>query len=93
VAPCKFYGILASGRGLVLVARRSCDLAQLVVRERCGIVVEPGEAAELASQLLELSQDPDRVAAMGQRSQALYGNRFGLERSIMSYMQVLEEAS
>jgi len=93
VAPCKFYGILASGRGLVLVARRSCDLAQLVVRERCGIVVEPGEAAELAGQLLELSQDPEGVAAMGQRSQALYGNRFGLERSIMSYMQVLEEAS
>ena len=92
VAPCKFYGILASGRGLVLVARRSCDLAQLVVRERCGIVVEPGEAAELAGQLLELSQDPEQVAAMGQRSRALYGNRFGLERSILSYMQVLQEA-
>lgn len=89
VAPCKFYGILASGRGVVLIARRSCDLAQLVLQEGCGIVVEPGEAAELADQLLALSGDPEEVAAMGRRSRTLYGSRFGLERSLESYERLL----
>jgi glycosyltransferase involved in cell wall biosynthesis len=91
VAPCKFYGILASGRGVVLIARRSCDLAQLVVQEGCGIVVEPGEAAELAEQLLELSRNPAAVASMGERSRSLYQRRFGVERSIDHYAALLEQ--
>ena len=91
VAPCKFYGILASGRAVVLIARRSCDLAQLVLQEGCGIVVEPGEAAELAEKLQTLSQHPEQVAAMGQRSRELYEQRFGMERSIDRYAALLEQ--
>ena len=91
VAPCKFYGILASGRPVLLIARRSCDLAQLVLNEGCGLVVEPGEATELAQQLLEISQQPDRVRDMGERSLALYRQKFGLERSLTRYEAVLQE--
>ena len=91
VAPCKFYGILASGRGVLLIARRSCDLAQLVLREGCGLVVEPGEAAELAERLLILSREPDQVREMGERSLRLYQERFGLERSVARYEAVLQQ--
>ena len=91
VAPCKFYGILASGRGVVLIARRSCDLAQLVIREGCGIVIEPGEAGELAEQLLSLSKRQELVAAMGERSRSLYEQHFGLERSINHYAALLQQ--
>lgn len=90
VAPCKFYGILASGRGLVLIARRSCDLAQLVLAEGCGIVVEPGEATELADQLLALAGDPASVMAMGQNSRRLYERQFGLGRSLEHYDRLLQ---
>ena len=90
VAPSKFYGILASGRGVVLIARRSCDLAQLVLREGCGIVVEPGEAAELAERLRALSEAPQEVAAMGERSRTLYKRQFGVDRSIDRYAAILE---
>ncbi|NBW62929.1 MAG: glycosyltransferase WbuB [Synechococcaceae bacterium WB4_1_0192] len=90
VAPCKFYGILASGRPVLLIARRSCDLAQLVLNAGCGLVVEPGEAAELADRLLHLSQQPDQVQTMGERSLALYQQRFGLERSLERYETVLQ---
>jgi glycosyltransferase involved in cell wall biosynthesis len=93
VAPCKFYGILASGRALVLIARRSCDLAQLVQREGCGIVVEPGEAAELAARLQELSEQPELVRTMGERSRALYDRQFGLERSVDRYAALLEQVA
>ena len=91
VAPCKFYGILASGRPVLLIARRNCDLAQLVLSKGCGLVVEPGEAPELAQQLLEISQQPDRVRDMGERSLALYRREFGLERSLTRYEVVLQE--
>ncbi len=93
VAPCKLYGILASGRGIVLVARRTCDLAQMVLQEGCGIVVEPGEATELAERLLALSRDPEAVRAMGRRASALYRERFGLERSLAGYDAILRQAA
>ena len=89
MAPCKFYGILASGRGVVLVARSGCDLARLILAEDCGIVVEPGDAWGLAHQLSQLSQDPNRVTAMGDRARALYERRFGFERSLAAYEALL----
>lgn len=91
VAPCKFYGILASGRPVLLIARRSCDLAQLVLSSGCGLVVEPGEAAELAQQLMEVSRQPDRVKAMGMNSLTLYKRQFGLEHSLTRYEAVIQE--
>lgn len=91
MAPCKFYGILASGRGVVLVARRTCDLAQIVLNEGIGVVVEPGESEALAEELLELSKNPDRVQTMGDRARSLYAERFGRERSVTAYAHLLEQ--
>ena len=91
MAPCKFYGILASGRGVVLVARRTCDLAQIVLNEGIGVVVEPGESEALAEELLQLSKNPDRVQTMGDRARSLYATRFGRERSITAYAHLLEQ--
>jgi glycosyltransferase involved in cell wall biosynthesis len=91
MAPCKFYGILASGRGVVLVARRTCDLAQIVLNEDIGVVVEPGESEALAHELLQLSKDPDRVQTMGDKARSLYSDRFGRERSVTSYAHLLEQ--
>jgi glycosyltransferase involved in cell wall biosynthesis len=89
VAPSKFYGILASGRGVLLVAQRRCDLAELVRASGCGLVVEPGEVAELAHLLRDLAAHPDRATAMGERSRRLYEERFGLERSLAAYEALL----
>ena len=91
MAPCKFYGILASGRGVVLVARRTCDLAQIVLNEGIGVVVEPGESEALADELLQLSQQPERVLTMGERARSLYIKRFGRERSVTAYAHLLEQ--
>ncbi|WP_067093272.1 glycosyltransferase family 4 protein [Synechococcus sp. MIT S9508] len=91
MAPCKFYGILASGRGVVVVARRNCDLAQIVLNAGIGVVVEPGESAALAEELLQLSKQPERVKAMGDRARSLYTERFGRERSVMAYAHLLEQ--
>jgi glycosyltransferase involved in cell wall biosynthesis len=89
LAPCKLYGILASGRGLVLIACPNCDLAELVQRERIGIVVAPGDSEFLAQQLQHLSQQPKEVAAMGERAKRVYDKRFGFERSLKHYNELL----
>nr|WP_255445526.1 glycosyltransferase family 4 protein [Synechococcus sp. Minos11] len=89
LAPCKLYGILASGRGLVLIAGPNCDLAELVQREKIGIVVAPGGSELLAQQLQYLSKHPEEVAAMGERAKRVYGEHFGFERSLRHYNELL----
>ena len=89
LAPCKLYGILASGRGLVLIAGSNCDLAELVQSEKIGIVVAPGDSELLAQQLQHLSQQPEEVAAMGERAKRVYAKSFGFERSLKHYNELL----
>ena len=89
LAPCKLYGILASGRGLVLISGPNCDLAELVQREKIGIVVAPGESELLAKQLQYLSQEPEEVAAMGERAKRVYDKHFGFDRSLQHYNELL----
>ena len=89
LAPCKLYGILASGRGLVLIAGPNCDLSELVQREKIGIVVAPGDSELLATQLQHLSQQPEEVAAMGERAKQVYEEHFGFERSLTHYNELL----
>ena len=89
LAPCKLYGILASGRGLVLIAGPNCDLAELVQRERIGIVVAPGDSELLAKKLQHLSKQPEEVAAMGERAKRVYQEQFGFERSLKHYNELL----
>lgn len=90
VAPCKFYGILASGRPVLLVANPNCDMARLLIENQCGLVVPPGDANGLAQQLLVLQRDPERLSAMAQRALALYKQRFGLEKSLQAYSALLQ---
>jgi glycosyltransferase involved in cell wall biosynthesis len=61
-----------------------------VIKENIGLVVEPGEAYELAEALRNLQLDPNRILAMGQRASLLYESRFGRERSIDSYAALLD---
>ena len=89
LAPCKLYGILASGRGLVLIAGKNCDLAQLVQHEKIGVVVAPGDSELLAQKLHYLSQQPEEVAAMGERAKRVYEECFGFERSLKRYNELL----
>ena len=53
-------------------------------------MVAPGESQQLAQQLKQLSNAPDEVAAMGKRAKQLYESRFGFERSLSQYDQLLQ---
>ena len=93
VAPCKLYGILASGKPVLFVAERDCDLVDLVATSECGIIVNPGEIEILANKILDLSKDRDLVERMGNNSRELYRQRFGIDRSIVQYDQVIRRCA
>ena len=57
IVPSKLYGILAAGRPYVAAVEESCEVAALTRTHRCGRLAEPGNARDLADQVLAFYGD------------------------------------
>jgi colanic acid biosynthesis glycosyl transferase WcaI len=68
VVPSKLYAILASGRPVLGAVPERSDVARIVTEHRCGVVVDPEDAASLASVVRRLARDRAALEDMGQRA-------------------------
>lgn len=66
VLPSKLGNILGSARPVLVAARSSTELARMVIDGGFGIVVEPGDAQQMADAVLALRSDPQRCDTLGQ---------------------------
>jgi glycosyltransferase involved in cell wall biosynthesis len=88
--PSKLYGIAAAGRPLVAVTARDGEIAGLVRRYECGVVVESGEGDDLAAELSGLADDPAQVAAMGSRARQMLEANFTRRQAFERWRSVLD---
>jgi glycosyltransferase involved in cell wall biosynthesis len=68
IVPSKVYGILAAGRPFIAAVDPSCEVAAIAREHRCGVLVTPGDAGDLASQIVALYENRRETAAMGRRA-------------------------
>jgi glycosyltransferase involved in cell wall biosynthesis len=90
IVPSKLYGILASGRTYVAAVEPESEVA-LVTREyQCGLVVEPGNAQQIADGILSLYYDASllRDLAANARNAAF---EFDRPRQIRRYFNLFRE--
>lgn len=76
IFPSKMYGVAAAGRPVVAVAAPDGDVADLVRRNSCGLVVAPGDGQGLARAILTLQHDGDLRGAMGSRGREMIEERY-----------------
>jgi colanic acid biosynthesis glycosyl transferase WcaI len=69
VLPSKLSGMLASGRPVIATCRRGTELDAVV--SRCGMVVQPEDAAGLGAAVCSLADDPKLRSELG-RSARIY---------------------
>jgi glycosyltransferase involved in cell wall biosynthesis len=89
VAPCKLYGILASGRAIVSVSETGSYIDKLITEKQCGVNCPCDEAEKLADILIDLSNSPDRVKNMGINAHQLYLKQYTLDRALQEYIEIL----
>lgn len=89
VAPCKLYGMLASGRAIVAISEHGSYIDNLLISGDCGINCPPGNSEELANILQEFSTSPKRVKTMGLNAHKLYLEKYTLNRALEEYEAVL----
>ncbi len=54
IVPSKFYGIIAAGRPSIFIGDTEGEIARLLVKNQCGVAIEPGESKKLAELLPEI---------------------------------------
>lgn len=72
-SPLKLYEYMAAGKAIV--ASRSGQIAEVILHDQNGILVEPGNVEELSAAISDLLKDPVRRASLG-----MYARRQALER-------------
>jgi glycosyltransferase involved in cell wall biosynthesis len=68
VVPSKIYGVLAAGRPCLFVGPADSEAARLLRETDSGFVVEPGQSAQLASEILDWASDPTLHAAASRKA-------------------------
>jgi glycosyltransferase involved in cell wall biosynthesis len=93
VVPSRLYGVLSTGRPVIVAADADSETAQLVERVGCGVVIPPGRPEVLAVTIRDMYEGRYDLAAMG-----ALGRRFAEEEAdtrvaLGRYRQVLRELS
>lgn len=88
--PSKYYGILASGRGVLLISGCESDISRDIGHDNVGLAFGHGESGRIADALLRLAQDPEAVKEMGTRARALYDGKYAREPILEAYAALLK---
>jgi colanic acid biosynthesis glycosyl transferase WcaI len=87
-APSKVYGIMATGRPIVAAVDAGSEPDLVLTEHSCGIRIAPGDAAELAKALSDLT--PGALEEMGQRARAGFLAHYSREIVTAGYRETLE---
>ncbi len=89
VVPSKAYGIMAAGRPILYQGSETGEVARMVVRERIGYVVPPGDREGLRNRIVELCRDAEGRARMGSMAREALVERYSAENGLAAYRRLL----
>jgi colanic acid biosynthesis glycosyl transferase WcaI len=92
VVPSKFYAIAAAGRPMIAICAKDGEIARMVEQNQCGVVIEPGNPAQLVDWILRLSKDAKLRAAMGQNARMMLEAQFSRRQALTRWQTFLEHA-
>ena len=90
IVPSKFYGVAAAGKPIIVIAAQDGELARLVQKHACGVVIAPGDANALVGTLLRLSSDPAAVAEMGMQARKMLEAHFTRQKAFERWDRLLD---
>ena len=92
IVPSKLYPILAAGRPYIAAVEAVSEVAALTERHRCGVLVTPGDSAQMAAEIVRLADQRAERESMGARAR-IAAELFGRERQVAAHAQVIEEVA
>lgn len=93
VVPSKFYGILAAGKPCIFVGDTQSAIARMIVDNRVGKVVSPGDAEGFLKKVNEFANNPNGRRETGQRARELFQSKFDYADALKRWIRVLMACS
>ena len=90
-SPNKLFDTFAAGRAAIV--NTDGWQRELVERNEAGVFVRPGDPADLAERVLELRDDPERVAVLGRNARRLAETQFDRRKLAEQLRTVLERVA
>ena len=90
--PSKVFSIMASGRPILAVVPLESEIAQLVQAGDCGVCVAPGQSRMLASMIMELKGDQERLSSLGHNGRVLLESQFSRRQCVHRTEELLRQA-
>jgi len=90
IVPSKLYGIAAAGRPIIAVTAKDGEIARLIKAHNCGLIVEPGNADEMARAILQLATKDDAKIRMGLRARAMLDAEFTRRHAFQRWRNVVD---
>ncbi|MEP0805751.1 MAG: glycosyltransferase family 4 protein [Chloroflexota bacterium] len=83
--PSKIFTIMAAARPILVVADAASEMAAVVQREKCGVVVPPAQSALLAETVKELRDRSGELTEWGRNGRAALEERYSREACLDAY--------
>ncbi|NVM22527.1 MAG: WcaI family glycosyltransferase [Desulfobacterales bacterium] len=91
VFPSKLLNIMASGRPVIATAEPESELGRIIDSAKCGLLVEPENADELANAILYLKDHPKKAAAFGTNGRDYMVEHFTKKQILEGFVQKIDE--
>jgi colanic acid biosynthesis glycosyl transferase WcaI len=92
IVPSKFYGVLAAGRAAIFAGSDDGELARIIRRSECGVVVSSSDSSDLVHSIGELAANRSEARVKGQRARQLYEKEFNAATAHDHWDVILDEA-
>ena len=89
VVPSKFFGAIASGRGVIFSGSEGSAIAQWIRQYELGWVLTKDNVAEVAAQLRNIAERADELAALRERCFRVYREIFSQARQMEKFVEVM----
>lgn len=90
--PSKIYTYMASGRAILGLASKPCELIDMVKALQCGWVFdEDHDKDAIVAQLRQLVQAPQPCLAAGRRARQAFEENFTLQIIAQQYLEVIQQ--
>jgi colanic acid biosynthesis glycosyl transferase WcaI len=89
--PSRMYNQMAAGKPIIAMADVSSELAQVILEEQIGWVVQPGDVQGLIKAIQTASAHPDLCTEMGKRAAIAAQTKYSYAQSSRAYNTLFDE--
>ncbi len=89
--PSKVLGYMAAARPVVASVDRDSDLAELISRSQCGLVVPPGQGEGLAEAILQCYRQPEQRRLYGEAGHRYFLQHYEKKVVVRRFAELIEQ--